>query len=339
VTTPLSRIGSVFALWLVAAGCGTYNYNRAALVPHASPRLHSGAPLDGRAELSAGASSVANLGDPGVGDPNAGIEIPGTQLHGDFRLAMGGLSVGMIYENGLERTAHALKSTQPPVDGGNVEGYGFMIDYAIHTGNPRFWIGLGVEAILWDAPYVEYYTCAAEEECFPYALQTKGNDTVGTLAGSITPTYRIDDFTLFGGVTAREHPTIQQKGMDRDPLFDGPEVESGPVNFVISGGAEYTFPNAPLKLSAVAYWDVTRTPAKYGPGLALLVTLPIGKNAPRVRAPMPVYPPPGYVPAYPPPGYPPYPPPAPMGPPPPVTAPPPPVTPPPAAPTPPPPTP
>jgi hypothetical protein len=288
------------------AACGNYNYNRAALVPHATPQLHSGMPLDSIAEISAGASSVAHLGKPGLGDPEAGVEIPGTQLFGALRLGiLDRAAIGLVYQNGLDASAHPLKSTQPPVDGGNVQGYGVTFDVAISTNNPNLKVGLGLETMFWHIPYVEYYTCAAGEACFPYSIQAEGADTTPTIGAALTPSYRLGDVTLFGGVTARQHPTLQQKGMDTDPLFQEPEVESGPFNFIVSAGAEVAFGGSQkVKASAIAYWDTTQNPAKYGPSLALMITLPIGKRSvdPGPTAPPPVYPNAPYP--YPPPPYP-----------------------------------
>lgn len=302
-----------YFVWLVLlVGCGTYNYNRAALVPRATPRMTTGQPIDGQAQIAVGASSVAHLGKPGVGDPNAGVEIPGTQLHGDLRARIGEMvSFGILYENGLDQGAKPLKSTQPPVEGGNVAGYGLSLDVAIPTSDPRFRVGLGVDAMVWSVPYVEYFTCAAGEDCFPYSVQESGRDLVDTFAASITPSFKATpEVTVFGGVTARQHPTIQQKGMEMDPLFSEPEVESGPVNFIVSGGASFSLGNGAVSASAVAYWDVSSDPAKYKPGLALMLAVPFGKPyAPRSsQPPPPMYPPPGYYPPqpqYPPPGYPP----------------------------------
>jgi hypothetical protein len=296
--------------------CGTYNYNRSALVPRATPRMSGGHPLDGKGQLSLGASSVAHFSSPGAGDPNAGVEIPGTQLFGSLRGQLNDVfSLGLIYENGLDAGAKPLKSTQPPVDGGSVQGYGITTDFSIRTGDPRFRIGLGFDAMVWSVPYVEYFTCAAGEDCFPYSIQTQGSDTVETFAASITPSYRPSEgVTVFGGLTLRQHPTLQQKGQEQEPIFDdGPEVQSGPGNLIISGGAEVAIADGALRASAIAFWDVSRNPAKYGPGASLMISIPFGKRRPPGPPPPPV-PPPGYMP----------PPPPPMGPPPPVMAPPPP---------------
>ena len=122
------------ALPLIAA-CGQYNYNRAALVPRATPRITSGQPLDGRGQLSVGASSVAHLTAPEVGeDANAGIEVPGTQLFGALKGRIGKhIAFGLLYENGLDSGAKKLNASQPDVNEGNVSGYGASIDVTIPT--------------------------------------------------------------------------------------------------------------------------------------------------------------------------------------------------------------
>jgi hypothetical protein len=90
-----------------------------------------------------------------------------------------------------------------------------------------------------------------------------------------------------------------------------------------------------VELSAVLYQDVTQDPVKYGPGLGVLVNVPLGRPRPRPAAPEE----PGLAPPpapYTPPPAPAAPPPAPAPPPPPPGEPPPPAPAPPAEPTPPP---
>ncbi len=302
---------------LVLVGCGTYNFNRAALVPRAVPRMTTGQPLSATGQLDAGASSVTSLGRPEAGDPNAGIEVPSTQLHGALKLRTGEhASLGLIYENGLAQGAEKLKDTQPDVKGGGVQGYGFTFDVSIPTGNPDVRIGLGVDAILWSVPYVEYLTCAAGESCFPFQIQNKGRDTVGQLAASITPSYKVSpELTLFGGVTMRQHPTIEAKGTTQDPLFTEPDVQSGPLNFLVSAGGEVSFADGAVLASGMLYWNATQTPAKYKGGLGVMMSVPLGRRGPKPPVPSVILVPqplPGQYP-YPTPA--PYPPPAPFPPP------------------------
>jgi hypothetical protein len=288
--------------------------------------MSGGHPLQGKGQLTLGASSVAHLGDPSAGDPNAGIEVPGTQLFGSLRGQLNDtLSFGLIYENGLDAGAKPLKSTQPPVEGGSVQGYGVSTDVSIRMSDPRFRIGLGFDLMVWNVPYVEYLSCAAGSDCFPYSIQNEGTDLVGTAAASVTPSYRVrDGLTLFGGLTVRQHPTLRQKGQENEPLLDDVEVQSGPANFLVSGGVELALGDGAVFATAIAYWDVSREPARYGPGAALMLSIPFGKREPRPDTPAPPPPPPWGPMAPPPPMGPMGPPPPPMGPPPPYPPPPPP---------------
>jgi len=83
-----------------------------------------------------------------------------------------------------------------------------------------------------------------------------------------------------------------------DPLFTAPQVESGPAQLLIAGGAEFAIADGALLASAVAYWDSSQNIAKYSPGLGVMVTVPLGR--PKPPPPIPVIPPPGPPPVGPP---------------------------------------
>ncbi|HEY4055830.1 MAG TPA: hypothetical protein VGM39_04450 [Kofleriaceae bacterium] len=320
-----------FPLALLLVGCGTYNYNRAALVPRGTPRVTTGTPMESRGQIDLGATSIAHLGSSGEADPNQGVELPGTQLHGGARLRAGkNLQLGILYENGFDAGAKSIKSTQPPVDNGNTAGYGISLDAIIPTGDPKFNIGIGVDGMVWSVPYVQYDSCAAGAECFPYNITERGRDQVTAFAASVTPSYKVDSsVTLFGGVTVRDQPTIQQKGTTQDPVLDDSgEVEAGPANFIVAAGAQIGVADNSVLFSGVLFYDVSRNVYEDKPGVGLMVSLPIGKLPPQQQEnpppPQQWYPPPpgGYPPPAPPygPGYPPpaggYPPPPPTPPPP-----------------------
>jgi hypothetical protein len=296
----MRALPAVLPLVLLVGACSTYDYNRAALVPRATPRMSTGQPLAGKAQLSLGASSVAHLGDPSAGDQTAGLEVPGTQLFGSLSAKLTeGFSMGFFHERGLAKGSRALHADQPPVESDSVGGYGVSVDLSIPTGDPRFHIGLGLDAMLWLVPYVEYRIGTS------FTDVDYGSDSVGTLAASVTPSFRATDaVTVFGGVTLRQHPTLDQKGtVVIDPGLSGTDVESGPANVIVSGGVEVSLADGTLLASAMAYMDVSRDPVKYGPGAALMLSIPLGKRGPATaQPPQPQQPPPGYAPP-PPPGY------------------------------------
>lgn len=272
----MRMIASLIGLSLLV-GCVSDRRRRAALVPRAVPRMTSGQPLTGAAQLSAGVSSVAHLGSPSGDHPSTGLEVPGTQLHGDLRARIGeSASFGFIYEDGLDQGATKLTKTAPEVDGRTgVHGYGVSFDVSIRTPSPKFRVGVGADLIIWSAPYVEYETCARDEECFPFRVTKTGRDSATTFAASLTPSYRVaEGVALFGGVTMRHHPHIDQG----DVFDEEPDVASGPLNFLVSGGAEVAFADGAVLASAVAYWDASRDPVKYKPGLGMLLSLPLGRR-------------------------------------------------------------
>jgi hypothetical protein len=270
-------IGSVTA----GAGCSTYNVNRSALAPHATPQLHPGSRMDSVAELGFGASSVTHFKNPEVGNPRASVEIPGTQLHGDLRLrATDWLTFGLVYENGLDATAYKPKGNlQPDVDVGNVVGRGMSIGVSIPTSNPALTIGMVLDTMLWEVPWVEWRTCVENCGSTPgYTYQTKGRDTVTTIGVGFTPTYRTGNVTWFGGISMREHPTIEQKGTEHGGDFVA-DVTSGPPAWTLSAGAQLDF--GPVKGSIVVYQTLTDDPVEYGPSMAAMVVVPLGKRRPQ----------------------------------------------------------
>jgi hypothetical protein len=283
----------VLALLVAAPAC-TYTVNRAAFVPHATPLTQTGQPMHSTGELTLGAVNAADAKAPTFGDPSAAVEVPGTQLHGGLALrASKNVSIAAIYERGLASTATRVKTTQPPVDGGDVDGYGASITYSVPTSKPGFRIGITTELLFWSIPWIEYRTCI---DCAgPYSYVDQGRDVVPTLALGVTPSYHAGRFTWFGGLTTRNHPTITQKGIETGADTGG-DVQSGPLNVVAHVGAEVELA-AGVRASLIVDQTLTRDPVVYGPGFGLLVTIPLGRDPVRPPAPppaaAPVLPPPG----------------------------------------------
>ncbi|HET9483699.1 MAG TPA: hypothetical protein VFO79_07070 [Xanthomonadales bacterium] len=249
--------------------------------------MTTGQPLEARGLLTLGASSIAHLGDPEPGVDNQGVELPGTQVFGAVKARIGDYaSFGFMYENGFDQGAKKLNSSQPDVDNGNVQGYGFSLDFSIPI-DEKWRVGVGVDAMLWSCPYVSYQTTTDGN----ITVRDEGTDTVDQFSASLTPSFKVDtDVTLFGGITVRQHPTIEQKVMGT--LLDDVEVDSGPANYIISAGIEGAVAGGAVLLSAFGYYDVSRDPAKYGPGMGVMVSLPFGRRKAQPQ------PPPGYPPGY-----------------------------------------
>ena len=253
------------------AGCVPYNTNRVATVPHASAPMRTGAPLDARVALTGGASNLADAVDPSLGDASAGIEVPSTQLRGDLRArATDHLEVGLVHEQGVAATAHALDDTQPPVDAGNPVGYGLIATYAVPTGDPAWHVGLTAEALVWSVPWVEYASCADCET--PITTMSRGRDTVSTLGLGGNVNFKAGRVTYFGGLFARNQPTNTQKGQTTAPGLGG--VEDGPMNLLVNAGVEVALGSGVSGL-ILAHQTLSRDPVVYGPGLGLALTIPL----------------------------------------------------------------
>jgi hypothetical protein len=226
-----------------------------------------------------GASSITTIGAPEASDRTAGVEIPGTQLEGAGRFAVGRhITLGFLFAEGLESSAVAAKPNQPDVDGGDVRGGGFVFTANIPTSDPHWHVGLDVEHMLWSVPYVEYGVCVQNCEFAPPTITNRGRATVPQIAVGVVPTYRVGPTKLFGGVTIRNHPTIEQKGVEHGDDGGDSEVDAGPLNVVLSAGVETELFSG-LRGGLVVYGPVNGEPVRYGPSVAAMLTLPLGKRA------------------------------------------------------------
>lgn len=286
-----------FALVLVLLGaCNVNRVNRAALVPHMTPTLRNGAPMETPAELSAGASSLAHT-TLGSSDDSAAVEVPGTQVEGAMRVRVGRASIGLIYAEGLDSGAKPIKDNQPPVEAGNTRGYGFTVSGAIPTGDPRWHVGVNVELMTWSVPYVEYETCVQNCGLGTWTYREEGRASVSQAAIGVLPTYSTGKFNVWGGLSIRNHPTIEQKGVEVGVDFED-EVEEGDFNFMLSAGADVELGGG-FRAGLTAYQVVQGKPASYGPGIAAMLTIPLGRRdvdpppaAPAAPMGPPAYPPP-----------------------------------------------
>ncbi len=296
------RLSVALAL-ILACGCQTYTQNRAALVPHSTPMAIDGQPMQSVGQLGLGASNVADMVAPTAGDPRAGDVVPGTQLRGEIALRVG--SSGMIwgaYEQGLSATGQAVSASLPNLHDSDVIGAGTGFAWSIATSNPHWRIGVSTELMFWSVPWVQYTTCVSTNCDSPgFTYSDRGSDLVPTLAFGITPSYHSGPLTLFGGVTARNQPTITGLIYTQDPDSDA-DVQNGPFNVTLHAGVEYEVSDA-VKISLLVHQTVTTNPIESGPGIGLMVRIPFGGARPLEppAAPAPVYVPPPAQPMFAPP--------------------------------------
>ncbi|MEO8549926.1 MAG: hypothetical protein ABI678_08125 [Kofleriaceae bacterium] len=264
--------------WLVlvvAAGSGcipapVYKVQRAARVPHPAAPLRSGAPLAAPLELSFGASNALDVRTPRLANRDAAIETERTQVRGELRIRLG--KRGELYFHHEHAFAPSpIDRTQAPVPGDHDAwslGLGFR--YALEFPDaPNFFLGLGLGTVTWSIPYVEHRSCVANCEGAPLQQTYTGDDDVGGLAYSLTPTYRSGDLTVFAGLYAAQHPTIVRKGTEIGARDYNSNLDAGPYNYVVHAGLEYKL--GPFSLLARVQQDLTHDPVWYGPSFGFAI--------------------------------------------------------------------
>jgi len=257
-------------LLLVVPAClpdPIYKVQRTARVPHPAAPLRSGAPLDAPIEASFGTSSALDLRSPRLVDPTASVETPAVQLRGELRIRLG--TYGEVHvgtEHALDATA--IDPTQAPVTGGNAWSQLLGFRYAVPVSDDVF-IGLGIESVLWVLPYVEYRSCVENCDGVPQQERDSGTDTLWSVAASITPTYRHDNLTLFGGLYIAPNPTIKRKGTEIGAVDYDSDLALGPTSFVVHAGVEYKL--GPVSLLVQIQQDLNGAPVSYGPSFGFAI--------------------------------------------------------------------
>jgi hypothetical protein len=258
-----------------------YRVQRTARVPHPAAPLRTGEPLAGPIELSVGASSIGDASEPELVDRDASIEVAREQMRAELRIRLGKRGeIAPIYEQANSGTMHALDMTQAPVESGAPSGIGIATRYSIDTGAPGFAFGVGLEAMSWQIPYVEYRTCIeyCEENGAGDSIN-HGYEGVSTLGLSLTPTYRRGNLAVFGGAYTRRHPTIKRKGTELYAMDYDQDVDGGRYNWLLSAGVEYRLPI--VSLMATVQQNLTRDPVQYGPSFGFAIAFRVPDRKPR----------------------------------------------------------
>lgn len=273
---------------LIAVGASAFatigcqqSVRRAALVPHMQPIARTGQPMTAPREVSLGSPTIG-FGDPEEGsDTNAGVEIPRYHFDGAFRVRRGDMDIGFMIDWGLDNGAKSVRDDQPEVDNGDVVGAGINMHWSSQI-SPEFRLGIGLDAKIYSIPWVEYRT----EVNGLFTIVDEERDNIAVLSLAVIPSYRVaQNVVLFGGFTLRNHPTIDRSDIEISPgVFEDDEVEFGPGNIVVSGGAELELGNG-MRVMAYVYQPATRDPIAYKPAAGIFFTLPIGRSAAPAQQP------------------------------------------------------
>jgi len=274
------RLAILLAALLLSAGSGTRKVQRAALVPHQQPIQRSGQPIgDNRGELSFGTSTLSLITDPKEApDANAGLFIPRYHLNGAARVRLTRrFDVGLLWDYGLDKGSKAIQEGQPPVEYGDVYGGGVSMMYSIPASD-ELSVGIGMDLLFYSIPYVEYSTCIDNCALDPFDIVTHDRNTIPVVALGIMPSWRLSpEITAFGGITARNHPTIPRTEIEGPQLFEDDPVEAGPMNFVANAGVEYNFVNG-MRAMVHVFQPIFADPVRYGPTFGASFTIPLGRE-------------------------------------------------------------
>jgi len=277
---------SVLVLVPLIAGCSVYAQHRAALVPHATGLPTDGQPMSSIAEVSVGADNLVDLIAPTKGDQTQGDVVPKEQLRGQAMFRIGrNFALGGVYEHAIAQNATVLSPSEPAIKDATLAGPGVQAMYSIETGEPGFRVGLATEIVFWNIPWVEYTSCIQNCVVPGYTYSDRGASVVPTLAFAIVPSYRTGPLTYFGGFTARNQPTITEKTITTVPDSDG-DVQGGPFNITAHAGVAVEL-GAGVRASLMVHQTITRDPIAYGPGVGLMISLPLGRDQPRIAQPPP----------------------------------------------------
>src|SRR5688500_18683807 len=202
----------LLAALTLASGCSTYTVRKAALAPHIAPPLRNGQGMaDARGEAQVGASTLMSAGAPEEGEnANAGLYIPRVEMNAALRTRLrNNVDIGFLWDHGFRQGAYATSEDMPEPKNGAVYGGGPSLFYSMPTGAPELRIGLGLDFMIYSIPYVEYRTCVTNCGGEMYTRVTRGRDNIGVYSLALVPRWKSGRFTLFGGGTVRNPPTIE----------------------------------------------------------------------------------------------------------------------------------
>ena len=259
---------------LCATGCATYSIRRAALTPNPAPVTRDGQPMASPFEIAVGTASLARVSAPQTGDdPNEGLVVPRFDLNGGIRARIGrNFDVGFLFDNGFNGGAE-MTAPDMPRPSGDVTGYGVSVHGSLGEGDFR--VGLELDALVYDIPWTETWTCVDDCGSDPEPLThvRSGHAQTGVVALGVIPSWRVGPWVLFGSATARNHPTIAKGSVQKIEIDD--PVDAGPVNLVVAAGAELMLAGG-ARVAMQAYLPLSNDPVKYAPTLAASLIMGFG---------------------------------------------------------------
>lgn len=241
---------------------------------------YSGQPMgDNLLEASVTAEAVAESRPPEAGSSDAGLHIPRYQGRGDLKVRVGrDTAVGIVYERGLETGSRALARHTPPPEG-DTSGAGVSLQHSVASSSSEMRVGLAAEVMLYAIPYAEYAAC--DINCpVPYVVRDHGISIKPVASFAVVPSYRVHpDISLFGGLSLRNHPTIERTGVEVGETLDEDDVSAGSFHFIAAAGIEYAHASG-ARATLVLDQPLTADPVRYYPAVSVMLSIPLVKQSP-----------------------------------------------------------
>lgn len=272
LVSSLVLFGSVAAV----TAC-THSVRRAALVPHQQAIGHSGAQAQST-EITVGTPNLGATAEPRLAqNENAGIVIPRIVGQGGLRVPWGdAMTIGFHAELGLDNGSTPLSDDQPDPEG-DVMGGAMSLFYTARI-SPKFDLGIGSQLWVYSIPYAEYDTCV---DCpgGSFTNVEHDRDLITVVSVGIIPTYEVaPGVSIFGGINARNHPTIEKSSIRIGPDLDiDEEVENGPLNAIGSVGADFMI-NDQFKVTGYLHRPIAGRPVIYGLTAGAMLTFVVPKK-------------------------------------------------------------
>jgi hypothetical protein len=261
----------VLACSIFTAACSQYSVRRAALVPNLAPTPRTGQPLDGQAELHLGTAHAVSIADPSTSE-NVGVHVPRIDLNGAVRLRIGAdTDIGFVYDEGFEAGSISVRPDQP-TPSGNVRGGGVSVHTSFPIA-PEWRLAFAADVLLYSIPYVEYRTCTNCMEAWTDISERRVATLVASLG--VIGSWRRGPWTVFGGLTMRNHPTTRLSSVEIFASSDE-DVSAGPFNVIAAIGAEYAF-GPGLRAQLQIYQPIAQDPVAYMPTIAVSFAIPFAR--------------------------------------------------------------
>lgn len=252
-----------------------YAVRRSALVSHPAPPSRSGAPMTRDVEFQLSHSTVVVPIEPveTIG-ANAGLYVARHNIGGGVRFrTTENFDLGLRFETSLLRGAMAIAKDRDAPPYGTSVAFGPTFHYAAPLGG-GFYLGFAMDLLLRWNPYREEGRCIRNCSYGADSYVESGNHVHLQPTFAVLPSYRAGRFTVFVGLTRRNHATNTKNDTQTESANerdDADELRTGPAYVLLGGGVEAELGSG-FKLLAHVYQPVSTSVARYGPVLGLALS-------------------------------------------------------------------